>query len=163
MREQVLGTPVLYEVELLIRGRHAKTAAEDHARRQNRTTRQAKVEVRAATVTLRPPARSDRQLPPVTVSVVLVREPNPPPGAPPVEWILLTTLPIDAPEQVRLIVAYYSVRWDIEIYFRFFKHVLGCQHLLSATPDGIAIQAYGAWIAWMLISLWTGRQPTRRT
>ena len=55
VRDQVLGTPLLYEVELLIRGRQAKTAAEDRARRQNRDTRRAKVEVRAATLTLRPP------------------------------------------------------------------------------------------------------------
>ena len=74
VRDQVLGTPLLYEVELLIRGRQAKTAAEDRARRQNRETRQAKVQVRAATVTLRPPPRPDRVLPPVTVNVVLVRQ-----------------------------------------------------------------------------------------
>ena len=60
VRDQVRGTPVLYEVELRIRGRQAKTAAEDRARRQNRATRQATVEVRAATLTLRPPWRFDR-------------------------------------------------------------------------------------------------------
>ena len=49
------------------------------------------------------------------------------------------------------------------MFFRFFKHVLGCQHLLSACPDGIAIQAYCALIACLLISLWTGRKPTLRT
>src|SRR5205807_1604760 len=113
LRDQVLATPVLYEVELLIRGRRAKTAAEDRARRQNRETRQAPVEVRAARVTLRPPHRPDRQLPAVTVNVVLVREPNPPPGETPVEWILVTTLPIDTIEQVRTIVEYYCVRWCI--------------------------------------------------
>src|SRR6516162_1472006 len=93
-RAQVLGSPLLYEVELLIRGRQAKTTAEDRARRQGRATRQAKVEVRAATLTLRPPDRAGRKLPPVTVNVVLVREAKPPPGGPPVEWLLLTTLPI---------------------------------------------------------------------
>ena len=125
LRDQVLATPVLYEVELLIRGRQAKTAAEDRARRQNRETRQAKVEVRAASVTLRPPYRPDRKLPPVTVNVVLVREPNPPPGETPVEWILVTTLPIDTLEQVRTIVEYYCVRWWIEILFRTLKS--GCR------------------------------------
>jgi hypothetical protein len=50
----------------------------------------------------------------VTVNVVLVCEPNPPPGEEPVEWLLLTTLPIDTPEQVRTIVTYYCVRWAIE-------------------------------------------------
>jgi hypothetical protein len=125
LRAQVLATPALYEVELMIRGRRAKTAAEDRARRQNRETRQAKVEVRAARVTLRPPQRPDRKLPAVTVNVVLVREPNPPSGETPVEWILVTTLPIDTLEQVRTIVDYYCVRWCIEILFRTFKS--GCR------------------------------------
>jgi hypothetical protein len=125
VRDQVWGAPVLYEVELLIRGRQAKTTAEDRARRQNRETRQAKVEVRAATLTLRPPDRPERHLPPVTVNVVFVREPIPPPGEPPVEWLLLTTLPIDTAEQVRTIVAYYCVRWCIEVLFRVLKS--GCR------------------------------------
>ena len=125
LHDQVLATPVLYEVELLIRGRTAKTAVEDRARRQNRETRRATVEVRAASVTLRPPYRPDRKLPPVTVNVVLVREPNPPPGETPVEWTLVTTLPIDMREQVRTIVEYYCVRWSIEILFRTLKS--GCR------------------------------------
>jgi hypothetical protein len=125
LRDQVLATRVLYEVDLLIRGRTAKTAAEDRARRQNRETRRATVEVRAASVTLRPPHRPDRKLPPVTVNVVLVREPNPPAGETPIEWILITTLPIATPEQVRTVVEYYCVRWSIEIFFRVLKS--GCR------------------------------------
>lgn len=125
LRDQVLATPVLYKMELLIRGRKAKTAAEDRARRQNRETRQAKVEVRAATLTLRPPWRFDRDLPAVTLNVVLVREAQPPAGEPPVEWILVTTLPIDTSDQVRTIVEYYCVRWCIEILFRTLKS--GCR------------------------------------
>jgi hypothetical protein len=125
LRDPVLATPVLYQVDLLIRGRQAKTAAEDRGRRQNRETRQAAVEVRAATVTLRPPWRHDRKLPAVTVNVVLAREPNPPGGEPPVEWLLVTTLPTETPEQVRTIVEYYCVRWCIEILFRTLKS--GCR------------------------------------
>jgi hypothetical protein len=125
IREQVLTMPVLYQVELLIRGRKAKTAVEERSRRQNRETRQATVEVRAATVTLRPPWRFDRELPAITVNVVLVREPRPPADEPPVEWILVTTLPIDTPEQVRQIVEYYCVRWTVEVFFRTLKS--GCR------------------------------------
>ena len=51
----------------------------------------------------------------------------------------------------------------IEIFFRFFKHILGCRRLLSRKQDGIEIQTYCAIIACMLISLWTGRKPTLRT
>ncbi len=57
----------------------------------------------------------------------------------------------------------YRQRWTVEIFFRFFKHILGCRHLLSQDPVGIEIQTYMAIIACMLISLWTGRKPTLRT
>jgi hypothetical protein len=59
--------------------------------------------------------------------------------------------------------AIYKHRWTIEIYFRFFKHILGCRHLISENKNGIEIQMYMAIIACMLISLWTGRKPTLRT
>lgn len=149
LRDQVLTTPVLYKITLLIRGREAKTAAEDRARRQNRETRKAEVEVRAARVTLRPPYRPDRKLPPATVNVVLVREPNPPPGETPVEWILVTTLSIDTLEQVRTIVEYYCVRWCIEILFRTLKS--GCrieqrrfEHIDRVLPC-LAVYLIAAW------------------
>lgn len=147
--EPVLATSVLYKVELVVRGRKAKTAAEDRARRQNRETRRAEVEVRAASVVLRPPWRSDRKLATVTVNVVLVREPNPPAGEPPIEWILVTTLPIATPEQVRTIVQYYCVRWSIEILFRTLKS--GCrieerrfEHVDRITPC-LALYVIVAW------------------
>ena len=57
----------------------------------------------------------------------------------------------------------YRYRWTIEVFFQFFKHILGCRHLLSTKPEGIEIQTYMAIIACMLISLWTGRKPTLRT
>jgi IS4 transposase len=62
-----------------------------------------------------------------------------------------------------IIALIYRYRWTIEVFFRFFKHVLGCRHLLSHDPVGIEIQTYCTIIACMLISLWTGRKPTLRT
>jgi len=57
----------------------------------------------------------------------------------------------------------YRCRWQIEIFFRFFKHILGCRHLLSYNQNGIELQTYAAIIACLLISLYTGRKPTLRT
>jgi hypothetical protein len=62
-----------------------------------------------------------------------------------------------------LIAEIYRHRWTIELFFRFFKHVLGCRHLLSQDPVGIEIQTYCAIIACLLISLTTGCKPTLRT
>mgnify|MGYP006296042011 CR=1 FL=1 len=77
------------------------------------------------------------------------------------ETLLIVTDRLDLePETVATI---YRYRWTIEIYFRFFKHVLGCRHLLSHSENGIELQMYAAIIACMLIALWTGRKPTLRT
>ena len=62
-----------------------------------------------------------------------------------------------------LIALLYKHRWAIETFFRFFKHILGCRHLLSHCQNGIEVQTYAAIIACLLISLWTGRKPTKRT
>ena len=125
LREQVLASPPRYEMELLIRARQAKTQVEERARRKKRDSRAARVEVRAATVTLRPPWRQECKLPQARLNVVLVRECNPPAGEEAVEWILVTTLPIQTLEQVRRVVEYYCVRWNIEILFRTLKS--GCR------------------------------------
>jgi len=68
---------------------------------------------------------------------------------------------VDVPAEI--IADIYRHRWLIEMFFRFFKHILGCRHLLSQDPVGIQIQAYCAIIACLLISLYTGRRPTLRT
>jgi hypothetical protein len=125
LREHVLGQPVLFGKTISVRGRKAKVACETRGRRQPRQSREAEVVVRAARVTLRPPWRADRKLPPVTVNVVLVREVNPPPDDEPVEWLLLTSLPVDDVEQVRRVIQYYCVRWMIEVFFRVLKS--GCR------------------------------------
>ena len=57
----------------------------------------------------------------------------------------------------------FSERWAIEIFFRFFKQILGCRHLISQDQNGIEIQTYCAIIACMLIALRTGKKPTLRT
>jgi hypothetical protein len=73
----------------------------------------------------------------------------------------LATNLLDVPAEV--IGFLYQRRWMIEIFFRFLKHILGCRHLLSTDPAGVEIQAYCAIIACLLIALWTGKQPTKRT
>ena len=75
--------------------------------------------------------------------------------------LLIATNLLDLPAWIAALL--YRYRWTIEVFFRFFKHVLGCRHLLSRDPLGVQIQTYCAIIACMLISLWTGRKPTLRT
>jgi hypothetical protein len=75
--------------------------------------------------------------------------------------IRIVTDRLDLPAEV--IGALYRHRWQVEIFFRFFKHVLGCRHLLSQCENGIEMETYAAIIACLLMALWTGRKPTLTT
>jgi hypothetical protein len=125
MREAVMAAPVLFRNRVTVRGRTAKVSCETRGRRQPRKSREADVEVRAVAVILRGPRRPGQKLDDVALNVVIVREVNPPPDDVPIEWVLITSLPIETAEQVRLVVEYYSVRWMLEVYFRTLKS--GCR------------------------------------
>jgi len=53
----------------------------------------------------------------------------------------------------------YRCRWQIEIFFRWFKHILGCRHLLSRCQNGIELQVYAAILVCLLIARYTGLKP----
>jgi IS4 transposase len=76
-------------------------------------------------------------------------------------FLRIATNLLDVPAEI--IALLYAYRWTIEIFFRQFKHLLGCRHLLSHNQNGIEIQTYCAIIACLVIALWTGRKPTKRT
>ncbi len=73
---------------------------------------------------------------------------------------LVTNL-MDVPAE--LIAEAYRLRWMIELFFRMIKQLLGCRHLLSTKPAGVEIQMYMAIIACLLILIYTGGQPNKRT
>jgi hypothetical protein len=74
-------------------------------------------------------------------------------------WIVTDRFDLDAD----LVALLYRQRGSIEIFFRMFKHLLGCSHLLSHQANGIQLQVYAAMLACLLIVLYTGRKPNRRT
>jgi len=76
-------------------------------------------------------------------------------------YVRIATNRLDLPSET--ISQLYRHRWLIELFFRMFKQLLGCRHLLSTKENGIEIQAYCAIIACMLILIHTGRSPTKRT
>ena len=119
--------------------------------KKGRSARVATMEVRSTSVTLKRPRRPAGQprLPEVKVNVVWVRETKPPAGEEPVEWILLTSLPVDTFEQACLVADYYACRWQIEIYFKVLKSGCQVEKLQLQTADRIkpclAIYMIVAW------------------
>lgn len=77
------------------------------------------------------------------------------------DLLVIATNMVDlAAELVALI---YQQRYSVELFFRFFKRLLGVNHLLSQREEGIDIQVYCAVIVCLLINQITGRKPNKAT
>ena len=74
------------------------------------------------------------------------------------ELLLATDLEIEA----ELIALIYRYRWQIELFFKWLKSILGCRHLMAESPEGVAIQIYSALIAALMLQLLTGKRPGKR-
>ena len=113
LRQRVAEAPVLTETTFERPANHGVKARRVHQ------------QIRVVRLTLPAPKRPDRQLPDVDVTALLATEPNPPAGEEPLEWLLLTNLPVDTPAQALEKLQWYLCRWQIEVFFRILKS--GCR------------------------------------
>jgi hypothetical protein len=113
LRQHLAAAPVLAETTFERPAGHGVKA---------RVVRQ---QIKALRLTLPAPRRPDRKLPDVEITALLATEPHPPTGEEPIEWLLLTNLPVDTPEQALEKLNWYLCRWQIEVFFRILKS--GCR------------------------------------
>ena len=110
--EHVLAQPAVASMKLKV------------PRKKNQAPRTAVVEVRYGPVELRAP-QGKPELPVVKLWAVSVVEVDPPAGVEPVEWMLLTNLPVESPEGALEKIRWYGLRFQIEVYHRTLKS--GCK------------------------------------
>jgi hypothetical protein len=113
LRQHLAAAPVLTETTFERPASHGVKARVVHQ------------QIKALRLTLPAPRRPDRKLPDVEVTALLATEPHPPAGEQPVEWLLLTNLPVDTPAQALEKLSWYLCRWQIEVFFRILKS--GCR------------------------------------
>lgn len=130
-------------------------------RQRNQAERQATVEMRYTTVTLRPPKNRPQsaqafELTPLTVQLVEVREINPPDDVKhPLLWILMTSLPVTSIEDAQRIVRFYTYRWVVERFHYVLKSG-GCDFEASQLRTAEALYrlvALCSRVAWRLLWL----------
>jgi hypothetical protein len=122
-------------------------------RRANRPARVAKMAISYARVELTAPQRKGK-LKPLTVWAVWAREIEAPANTSALEWMLLTTCPVDCFEQATARIAWYSARWGIEVYHRTLKS--GCQietRQLGSADRIEACLAIDLVVAWRILHL----------
>ena len=121
--------------------------------RGDRPARTAEVTVRWQAVALEPPKkRSAEKLPQVAIWAILTREEDPPKGVEPIEWMLLTTLPVETAEAAMLYLQWYSCRWGVEVWHKVLKS--GCQieeRQLQTADRLIRCLAVFSVVAWYIL------------
>jgi hypothetical protein len=92
---------------------------------KEREARTATVAVRFGSFRFNPPRNNTKHnkehLPDIEMNAVYVLEQNPPDGEEPVEWMLLTNLPVRSFDEAYEKVLWYCLRWRIEMYFKVLK------------------------------------------
>lgn len=134
------------------------------SRQANRPEREAHLSLQVAEVSIAPPKRlSNRHLPPVVVRAILAREINPPADEKPVEWLLLTSLPVRTVEDAAQCLLWYTYRWRIERFHFILKSGCNYEKLQLETADRLwrALSVYCV-VAWrvLFIDLTARTHPT---
>jgi hypothetical protein len=138
----IQGAPVLSDITF------------DKPATKGRPARTVHQQIKVVRVTLKAPPRPDRTLADVTVTALLATELNPPAGEDPLEWLLLTNLPVQTPEQASEKLLWYLCRWQVEVYFKVLKSGCRIEELQLETRERLepALALYMI-IAWRVLYL----------
>jgi Transposase Tn5 dimerisation domain/Transposase DNA-binding len=141
--EAVERAPVLGKVKIAV------------PRSRKRKGRKAKLEVRACSLKLEPPLHhlDRKECPNVAVSVVHVREKGTTPeGEEPIDWMIITTLPVRNLAEALEIIEAYAQRWKVERYHYVLKSGCRLEDLQLESADRIerALAIYNV-VAWRLL------------
>ncbi len=136
------------EVQLSRRGKHHWPS-----KHPLRASRVATLSFAALPVRVRRPGKYASDLPKtLDVSAVHVFELSPPPGQPPVEWLLLTTEPVSTRDEMVKVIEGYRTRWTIEEFFKAVK--TGCAYQARQLESFHALEnllAYTLVVAYALL------------
>ena len=78
------------------------------------------------------------------------------------EVLILVTNQSPQELSAELVAELYRRRWQVELFFRWIKCILGNRHWLAESPRGVAIQIYLALIASLLLQKSIGQRPNKR-
>ena len=152
---ELAAAPLAQHLKICVPRQRAHLAKGADPGRPGLEAREALVQLRFQEVTLSPPdTPQTRHRPPLKVWALYVLEQDPPPGAEPIEWLLLTSVPLTSTKQARKCLRWYCKRWRIEEWHRVLKS--GCQILAHQNQSAAALLrviAMDAVIAWRIMLL----------
>lgn len=113
--------------------------------------RRASLAIRFAPVVIPPPRNDPRFTKPLSVWAVYVAEIDPPAGVEPIEWMLLTSEPVEQFDQAEACINWYTYRWLIEEWHKVEK--TGCRLEASQLKNAEALERLAALTAVVAVRL----------
>ena len=152
--------PVIGGVWFEVRAKEQLKKKHGNRKKTFRQARRVRQIIRVGQVTLRPPWRKGRKLPPVSLWVLQATEVDPPADQDPIHWVILTSLKIGNLKEALEVLRIYMARWEIEVFHRVLKSGCRVEKLQLKAKDRIkpALALYVI-VAWRILYLMKlGRQ-----
>jgi hypothetical protein len=124
-------------------------------RRRGQPARSADVGIRWAQITIQAPAVGPKKgWPPLNLWAVWIYEDTPPHGSERLEWMLLTDLAINTPDEAWEKVLWYRLRWGIEEWHRVLKSGCGVEQREFKTDENLKrVLVFDLIMAWRILAL----------
>ena len=112
------------------------------------------LEIRARCVHLLPPIGKQRRYAPLDLTVLHATERNAPEGRKPIEWRLLTDLPVRSRREALEKIGWYAMRWKVELFHKVLKSGCRAEESRLRSAERIAnLLALFCIIAWRVLWL----------
>jgi hypothetical protein len=146
--------PTMVFRQVRLTPRSARKAERTRGRHPARDERAAALRIRWGTITVARRQYSDSRTPTLSLWAVHVFEPKPPRGEMPIEWMLVTSEPVETIDDATAVVDHYRARWLVEDYFKALKTGCAFEKRQLTTFDGL-VRALAIFIpvAWRLLAL----------
>jgi len=123
--DELRANPNTTEMEIMVPRQRWKKAKQGKPEQKGMPARRAALTVSYQQVSIKSTRSDLRSKPTIALWAVYAREENPPPGAKPIVWFLLTTEAVESATDAAQIIEFYKKRWRIEEWHRILKS--GCK------------------------------------
>ena len=114
----------------------------------------AALELKFKRIVVNPPIGKQKQYPPLRLTVLHATERNAPKGRKPIEWKLITDLPVRTRQEAIEKIDWYAMRWKIEVFHKVLKSGCRAEDSKLRTADRLAnLMAVLCILSWRVLWL----------
>jgi hypothetical protein len=119
--------------EVQVKGLHRVVVRDASGKEQK-----AVLEIRYSRISVLPPIGKKSRYPSLNMTVILANERGAPKGRKPIEWKLITNLPVNSRKEAVEKLDWYALRWKIEVFHKILKSGCKAEESMLRSADRLA-------------------------